>query len=167
MAADFHHAGSTHPLIYPPHEDTLTSTKMELLLTIAYWSLLAYDPALIIDTRTAGKPPLLADMGFHLFPAIFLVLDSILTPPIVISKRTALIVSSGLVGTYWSWIVLCESRNGFWVYPIIGKLENLERFVALTLWVGVLWGVWRLVESFKRWVQSGVNETSRVGRKTK
>jgi len=63
--------------------------------------------------------------------------------------------------------VLCESRNGFWVYPIIGKLENLERFVALTLWVGVLWGVWRLVESFKRWVQSGVNETSRVGRKTK
>jgi len=53
------------------------------------------------------------------------------------------------------------------VYPIVGKLGNLERFIALTLWVGVLWVVWRLVESFKRWVQSGMNETSRVGRKTK
>lgn len=104
---------------------------------------------------------MLADMGFHLFPAIFLSLDSFRSAPVLISKMRASRVCAGIVAVYWLWIVLCEKRNGFWVYPIIGKMGNVEREIALIVWVILLWGVWCLVEGCKRWVRSGGNARSR------
>jgi FAR-17a/AIG1-like protein len=140
---------------------------MELVLTISYWTLLTYDPALILDTRTAGQPPLLIDMGFHLFPAIFLSLDSMLAPPLRMSKRNGFFVIAGIVGTYWIWAILCENKNGFWIYPIIGRLRALEMAAGLMSWVGIVWGVWCLIEWKKGCVQGGDMEGSKFEMKTR
>ncbi|KAE9381973.1 hypothetical protein N431DRAFT_425524 [Stipitochalara longipes BDJ] len=143
------------------------TTPMELILTTTYWLLLFYNPALIIDTRTAGQPPPLADMGFHLFPAIFLCLDSSLTSPLRISKRSGLVVSAGIIGCYWGWVVVCESRNGYWIYPIIGRLGNAERAAAGILWIEAVWGVWCAAEGLKGWMEDRDRGNERVERKTR
>jgi hypothetical protein len=50
------------------------------------------------------------------------------------------------------------------VYPIIGRLGNLERPGMLMAWVCVFWVVWCLVDPWKGRVYSGENELLRVGR---
>lgn len=47
------------------------------------------------------------------------------------------------------WVVVCERMNGFWVYPIIGRLGTLEIVIVLAAWVAVLWGIWFVVERVK------------------
>jgi FAR-17a/AIG1-like protein len=136
---------------------------MELILTISYWSILAYNPALILDTRMAGKPTLLVDMGTHLFPAIFLSLNSLLTPPLEVSEGTALLVIAGMIGSYWMWVVVCQRVNGFWVYPFIGRLGAVERVLAMMAWGAIVWGAWCAVE----WVKEIVEEAAKKSEKKK
>jgi hypothetical protein len=93
-------------------------------------------------------------MGFHLFPAIFLCIDSIfLTPPSGISKSQAAAVMSGCITAYWSWVTLCFTKNGFWVYPLLGKTSVVEKVEGFSTSVVVLWGTWMGVEWVKAWVQ--------------
>lgn len=73
-----------------------------------------------------------------------------------------MVVIVGIIGAYGVWAVVCKSRNGFWVYPIIGKLVVLERVVALTAWVGVVWGAWCFIEWGKLRLQVGEVKRKKV-----
>lgn len=75
-----------------------------------------------------------------------------LSPPWTISVVPALGLSTGIAFTYWFWIELCYSRNGFYPYPlfeILGTGERLGLFagsaVVMTLSTFVLKWVYRRV----------------------
>jgi protein-S-isoprenylcysteine O-methyltransferase Ste14 len=58
--------------------------------------------------------PLIADLGFHLAPAIFLTLDLILfSPPWTIPTYGVMSLSLGLAFMYWYWVEICFSHNGW------------------------------------------------------
>jgi hypothetical protein len=56
----------------------------------------------------------LVDLGFHAAPAILLAIDLLfLSPPWTISVLPATGVSAILAFSYWMWIELCYSQNGW------------------------------------------------------
>jgi len=141
---------------------------MEIVVTLSYWSILFYKPSLILDSRSWGQPPLLTDMGFHLFPAVFLCIDSIfLTPLSEISKWQALGVIEGCITAYWGWVTLCFRKNGFWVYPLLGKTGVIEKVGGFSIWAVVIWGAWVGVEWAKWWVQRAEQEERGTGTEKK
>lgn len=49
------------------------------------------------------------------------------SPPWTITVVPALGLSAGIAFTYWFWIELCYSRNGFYPYPLFEILGTGER----------------------------------------
>ncbi|MCJ1322740.1 hypothetical protein MMC15_008090 [Xylographa vitiligo] len=71
-----------------------------------------------------------ADVGFHLAPALFLLLDLLFfSPPWSIPPRSALGVSSALAFGYWWWVEHCFTRNGWYPYPLFEVLSPAWRGV--------------------------------------
>jgi hypothetical protein len=89
----------------------------------------------------------MADLNFHLFPSLLLVIDAVfLSPPwptVPVNPNAPLImltVSTGIAFTYWFWIELCYSRNGWYPYPIFALLNTWQRvglfgLSGMTMWV--------------------------------
>jgi hypothetical protein len=93
-------------------------------------------------------------MGFHLFPALFLLIESIfIAQPSSLKKRQACAVIITILASYCVWCWCCFKVNGYWVYPIIGKLGLLNRAGVFFDWVVLNWGFWVGIESLKRRVQ--------------
>lgn len=85
---------------------------LEMLISILYWGLRAYDKNLVLPPDLDVDLPLLADIGFHAAPAAFLSLDLLLfSPPWTIKPKEALALSLGLALAYWSWVDVCFSYN--------------------------------------------------------
>jgi hypothetical protein len=111
---------------------------MELVLSLVYHAISLYSRSLILDSRVSSPPPLSTDMEFHLFPAIFLLIDTLLltpTPPTCIRKGKALSIFVVIIGAYWSWVSFCAGKNGWWAYPIIGNFGWRGRTVGQCAWV--------------------------------
>ncbi|OCK82733.1 hypothetical protein K432DRAFT_380136 [Lepidopterella palustris CBS 459.81] len=108
------------------------AVPLEVLISILYWGLRVINPALVMP---AWAPPLipLADLGFHFNPSFLLAFDFIfLSPPwpttAMASVRT-LVISTLVAFTYWFWIELCYSHNGFYPYPIFSMLDTKWRIM--------------------------------------
>lgn len=124
---------SSHQLFTAKNYLALIAAPIEILISLLYWGLRAIDTKLVIPPDLP-MPPIAADLGFHLFPTLFLSIDTLLLSPPwpthPISPRASLLSllsSTAIAFLYWFWIELCYSRNGFYPYPIFAILTTPQR----------------------------------------
>ncbi|KAF2474641.1 uncharacterized protein BDR25DRAFT_322844 [Lindgomyces ingoldianus] len=139
-------ATSSHTLFTLKNYLALVAAPIELLISLLYWGLRAIDPALVIPPDLPMLP-FWTDLCFHLFPSLLLSLDAILlSPPWPTNPVNpnapfvTLVASMAISFTYWFWIELCHSHNGFYPYPIFALLGTWQRiglFVVsgVTMWL--------------------------------
>jgi hypothetical protein len=118
-----------------------------------YWSIHFYDRTLLVDPTIAPQLPLFADMGFHFFPTVLLLADTLFfSPPWETHALSALMVFSVFAGGYWMWIEHCFTYNNFYPYPMMGMMNRQQRallfsFATLLCWTSFLTvrGIYRKV----------------------
>jgi hypothetical protein len=91
---------------------SIVATPLEVVISLLYWGIRFIDPELLF----AGEfqLPMHIDVGFHLYPALFLTLDLVLlSPPWTIPAYGVMAMSTGLAFSYWYWVELCFSHNGW------------------------------------------------------
>jgi hypothetical protein len=92
---------------------SVCATPLEVLVSILYWPLRAFDKSLVMPP--GHELPFIPDFGFHAVPAILLTLDfMLLSPPWPIKAYNAMTLDSVLVFLYWGWIEYCFSVNRWW-----------------------------------------------------
>ncbi|KAF2090677.1 hypothetical protein K490DRAFT_34749 [Saccharata proteae CBS 121410] len=107
----------------------LTSAPLECCISILYFTIKAIDPKLLQHPELPDLEPL-ADFSFHAMPAILLTIDLLyLSPPWTLSALPALGVSSSIATAYWFWVEQCYQHNGYYPYPLFGKLETPKRIL--------------------------------------
>lgn len=110
---------------------SMCSAPMEVLISLLYWGLRVVDPQLVVPKEL--ELPLAPDLGFHLAPSVFLVLDLLaLSPPWAITVGPAFGLSGCIAFGYWFWIERCFEVNGFYPYPIF-ELVGFKGRVVLFL----------------------------------
>lgn len=113
-------------LFYYKNVLSCCSAPLETLITTLYWGLRAIDPELVVPKEL--ELPLTPDLSFHFVPTAMLLIDLLLlSPPWAISALPALALSLGIAFTYWGWVELCYSANGFYPYPLFEILSTTER----------------------------------------
>lgn len=91
---------------------SVLATPLEVLIAVLYWSIRMHDPALLMPEDLVIDP--LPDLGFHLVPAVLLVLDFLLlSRGATITTRGMMLLSTVLAVVYWCWIELCFYQNGW------------------------------------------------------
>ncbi|KAF2242787.1 hypothetical protein BU26DRAFT_534762 [Trematosphaeria pertusa] len=164
---------SSHILFTLKNYLALVAAPIEIVISILYWGLRAIDETLVIPPDLP-KPPLTADLNFHLWPSVLLCIDTLLlsppwptTPANPRASLLSLVTSTVIAFLYWFWIELCYSRNGFYPYPIFGLLDTKQRVGLFALSGVTMWAV----GAGLRWVYVAVNgmeeERDAEGRKTK
>lgn len=90
----------------------LCSAPLEILISVLYWGICAIDSSLVVPPDVELNP--YADIGFHLMPAIFLMVDLLFfSPPWTIDAFPAMGLSSALAFGYWAWVEHCYKHNGW------------------------------------------------------
>ncbi|KAL5395470.1 hypothetical protein PMIN02_004067 [Paraphaeosphaeria minitans] len=114
----------------------LVAAPIEIIISMLYWGLRAIDQELVIPPDLP-TPPIMADLGFHLFPTLLLSLDALfLSPPWPTSPMNprasalSLMTSTFIAFLYWFWIELCYSHNG-----ISSLVFPLNRLSLAHLWL--------------------------------
>ncbi|KAF4975911.1 hypothetical protein FZEAL_7384 [Fusarium zealandicum] len=128
------------------------ATPLEVVISLLYWGLRLIDPKLLMpeDFRLDIVP----DMGFHLAPAIFLALDLILlSPPWTIPTYAVMSISTVVAFSYWYWVELCFSHNGWYPYPLFELLSTTQRVLLFTFSAGLV----TVSSSCLKWVYGRVN----------
>jgi hypothetical protein len=121
------------------------ASPLSLLISLLYWTLRAIDPALVIP-EWSPNPPVLIDLGFHLFPTILLTLDHVLfSPPWEIKMSSSFVLSATIAIVYWLWIEKCFQQNGFYPYPLF-RDAGFEGRIGLFLGAAIVmvvntWGL--------------------------
>lgn len=111
---------------------SVCAAPMEVLISLLYFSLSAYDKSLVIPDW--AQLPLYADLSFHLFPSLFLSLDYLLlSPPWTVSISGALALSGSIATGYWFVVQKCYEHNGFYPYPLFEQLNTARRIVLFTV----------------------------------
>ncbi|KAG0651044.1 hypothetical protein D0Z07_2795 [Hyphodiscus hymeniophilus] len=111
---------------------SLCSAPLEVLISILYWGISAIDKTLVVPPEIHIAP--WADVGFHAMPSILLVIDLLfLSPPWTITAFPAMGLSSVLAVSYWAWVEHCYQHNGFYPYPLFGKLDTTQRAMLFTI----------------------------------
>ncbi|KAL6915153.1 hypothetical protein FSST1_012913 [Fusarium sambucinum] len=113
------------------------ATPLEVLIAVLYWSIRMHDPSLLMPEDLIIDP--LPDLGFHLVPAVLLVLDFVLwSPRATITTRSMMSLSTVLAVVYWCWIELCFYNNGWYPYPMMDQLSAIQRVVIFVASAGLL-----------------------------
>ncbi|KAI2482949.1 Far-17a-AIG1 domain containing protein [Pyrenophora tritici-repentis] len=132
----------------------LVAAPIEITISLLYWTLKVIDGNLLV-TPDLPLPPVIYDLGFHLVPAVVLTLDYLLlsppwpsTPMNGSAPLITLTISTVIAFTYWIWIEICFSQNGFYPYPIFALLTTNQRiglFVVSGVIMWVVGGLLRVV----------------------
>ncbi|KAL9113671.1 MAG: hypothetical protein Q9227_002116 [Pyrenula ochraceoflavens] len=139
---------------------TVISAPLSTLISLLYWSLSLLDRSLVVPPDPAFQLPLPTDLGFHLFPTLFLLIDILLlSPPWTISALPSLGLAGVIAFGYWWWIELCYSRNGFYPYPLFGMLDTTQRVGLFSLSAVLMSASTMLL----RWGYGRVNGRERPG----
>ncbi|KAG0643392.1 FAR-17a/AIG1-like protein [Tuber brumale] len=102
------------------------SSPLEVLISILYWGISAIDRDLVVPPDMRLDP--FVDMGFHLFPALLLLIDVLLlSPPWAFTFLPALLIPSGIATGYWVWLEHCFSVNQNYPYPLFNVIEPKGR----------------------------------------
>lgn len=136
----------------------LIATPLELVISILYWGLRSIDTTLVVPPELP-LPPLMYDLGFHFFPALLLTIDAILLSPpwpsIPMNPQAPTIMlfaSTAVAFSYWWWIELCFSYNGFYPYPIFEMLTTVQRVGLFALSGATMWVVGGALRALYAWV---------------
>ncbi|KAJ4138789.1 hypothetical protein NW768_002662 [Fusarium equiseti] len=125
--------------VFSEAKDTIAvlATPLEVLIAVLYWSIRMHDPALLMPEDLVIDP--LPDLGFHLVPAVLLVLDLLLwSPRATIATRSMMSLSTVLAVIYWCWIELCFYKNGWYPYPMMDQFSATQRVVIFVASAGLL-----------------------------
>ncbi|KAJ3496475.1 hypothetical protein NLG97_g2630 [Lecanicillium saksenae] len=115
---------------------SVIATPMNVVVTTLYFGITAIDPELVVPPEF--KIPLAVDIGFHFVPGLVLAFDHlVLSPPWTISTPAVMGLSTAIAFSYWYWVELCYSKNGWYVYPIFALLDTTQRIMLFTF-AGVL-----------------------------
>ncbi|MCJ1310204.1 hypothetical protein MMC25_003866 [Agyrium rufum] len=110
---------------------SICSAPLAVLISSLYWGIKSIDASLVVPEWAILDP--LVDIGFHAIPALALTLDLLFfSPPWTIDLSAAFLLSSFLAGTYWFWVELCFTKNGFYPYPLFEQLSTPWRGVLFT-----------------------------------
>ncbi|TKX25232.1 hypothetical protein C1H76_2465 [Elsinoe australis] len=144
---------SSRPLFTVKNSLSIASAPMEVLISLLYWGLRSIDPHLVIPPDLP-QLPLLADMSFHLAPAVLLVVDLLyFSPPYSISALPSFGLSALIALAYYYWVELCYSKNGFYPYPLfddVGYSGRLMLFTGSAVVMGIS-------TAALKWVYASVN----------
>lgn len=116
------------------------AAPLEVVIATCYWPLYLVNPGLLAEKR--ALPPLYIDAGLHLLPAVFLVLDYTLLPPLCelrLDSRVSMVFLAFLMTGYAAWLSECRRRNGTWAYPVLEKLTYKAHIVLLFGTIGAVW----------------------------
>jgi hypothetical protein len=97
---------------YVKNSLALCSAPLEVVISLLYWGISAIDRRLVVPPGIELSE--LADIGFHLVPAVVLTVDLLfLSPPWTIHAFPAMGLSSMLAFAYWGWVEHCYKHNGW------------------------------------------------------
>ncbi|KAF4962745.1 hypothetical protein FSARC_9193 [Fusarium sarcochroum] len=131
---------------------SVLATPLEVLIAVLYWSIRLHDPALLMPEDLVIDP--LPDLGFHLVPAVLLVLDFVLlSPQATITTRSMISLSTILAVLYWCWIELCFYQNGWYPYPMMDQFSAGQRISIFIASSGLL----TLSSSGLQWIHDKVH----------
>ncbi|KAH7402033.1 FAR-17a/AIG1-like protein-domain-containing protein [Phaeosphaeria sp. MPI-PUGE-AT-0046c] len=163
------------PLFLAKNYVALVAAPIEIVISILYWGLRAIDTGLVVPPDLP-LPPLIYDLCFHFFPALFTTLDAILlappwpsTPMNPQAPLITLAVSTGIAFLYWFWIEICFSYNGFYPYPIFAILTTYQRIGLFAVSGSIMWVVGGALRALYAWVNGyeSVEELEKVKRAKK
>ncbi|CAJ0543604.1 Ff.00g038340.m01.CDS01 [Fusarium sp. VM40] len=133
---------------------SVLATPLEVLIAVLYWSIRMHDPALLMPEDLVIDP--LPDLGFHLVPAVLLVLDFLLlSRGATITTRGMMTLSTVLAVVYWCWIELCFYQNGWYPYPMMDKFSAAQRVTIFVASAGLL----TLSSSGLQWIHGKIHST--------
>ncbi|XP_014561577.1 hypothetical protein COCVIDRAFT_86450 [Bipolaris victoriae FI3] len=125
----------------------LVAAPMEITISVLYWTIKAIDGKLLVSPEIP-LPPVFYDIGFHLVPAVVLTVDSLLlsppwptTPMNESAPMITLALSTIVAFSYWIWIEICYSQNGFYPYPIFQLLTTTQRVGLFVVSGVIMWVV--------------------------
>ncbi len=130
LSADLSQSASTR-LFAAKNMLSVAAAPLEVLVSLLYWGLRAVDPALVVPPDL--ELPRSTDLGFHLSPALFLLVDLLLLSPpwTTVTATPALGLATTIALLYWAWIEICFAHNGFYPYPLFALLPTYPHRVAL------------------------------------
>lgn len=133
------------------------AAPIEIVISILYWGLRAIDTGLVVPPDLP-LPPLIYDLCFHFFPALFTTIDAILlSPPWPSSPMNpqapliTLALSTAIAFSYWFWIEICFSQNGFYPYPIFAILTTYQRIGLFAVSGSIMWVVGGALRALYAW----------------
>ncbi|KAH7233093.1 FAR-17a/AIG1-like protein [Fusarium tricinctum] len=133
---------------------SVLATPLEVLIAVLYWSIRMHDPALLMPEDLVIDP--LPDLGFHLVPAVLLVLDFLLlSRGATITTRGMMLLSTVLAVVYWCWIELCFYQNGWYPYPMMDKFSATQRVTIFVASAGLL----TLSSSALQWIHGKIHSS--------
>ncbi|PGG97118.1 hypothetical protein AJ80_09738 [Polytolypa hystricis UAMH7299] len=107
---------------------SVCSAPLAVLVSLLYWGLRIIDERLVLPEWAVLN--FWADVGFHAIPGIILVVDLLLlSPPWTITALPSMCIACAIAFSYWFWIELCYTNNGWYPYPIFGLLTTGWRVV--------------------------------------
>jgi len=117
----------------------IVSVPVEGLISVLYWGLRAYDPALLVPPDPRYQIPLPLDLSLHAVPALILWIDFLFLSPPFSKKSRPWFLSILLTAGYTSWMEYCAQRNGNFPYPFFGEMDLPQRltFYACAMVVNV------------------------------
>jgi FAR-17a/AIG1-like protein len=122
-----------------------------------YWSIHFYDRTLLVDPKIAPQLPPLDDMGFHLFPTLLLMVDTLFfSPPWETHALSALMYFSVFGFGYWMWVEHCFTHNKFYPYPLLQLLDSNQRALLFTFATLLCWSSFLTVRSLYRIVNGEI-----------
>ncbi|OAA48641.1 FAR-17a/AIG1-like protein [Metarhizium rileyi] len=131
---------------------SIVATPLEVLITTLYWGICAIDTSLIV--QPGFELTIWVDLGFHLAPAVLLAVDTILfSPPWTISAHGVMSLSIVFAFSYWYWVEVCFSKNGWYPYPMFELLTTGQRVVLFTMSAGLV----TVFSSILKWLYGVVN----------
>lgn len=90
----------------------LCTAPLEVLISLLYWGISAIDRRLVVPPEI--ELFFIADVGFHLIPAVALTIDLLLfSPPWTVAAFPAMGLSSVIAFAYWAWVEHCYKHNGW------------------------------------------------------
>ncbi|KAF5010363.1 hypothetical protein FDECE_3479 [Fusarium decemcellulare] len=140
-----------HAFFDAKNATAILATPLEVVISVLYWTVRSYDPTLLMpEDMVIDFWP---DVGFHLTPAVLLLLDFILlSPQLKITARGMMSLSTVSALAYWCWIELCFSRNGWYPYPMFDQYSTVQRLSFFIVSAGLL----TASSSGLQWVHSKV-----------
>lgn len=91
---------------------SVCSAPLEVLISVLYWGISAIDRELVVPPDIRIAP--IADVGFHLMPAVLLTIDLLLlSPPWTVDALPVMGISSTIAFGYWGWVEHCYKHNGW------------------------------------------------------